>query len=145
MTEPEKAYASCSLEPSYTILEEFDRVDLKKICDFFEKYAGKSCKIIHEWYSADLGITENLASLCVDLDYSDQANPGAVFIYEGPREKDSPITVALGRVINVSFLKVEQREAIWYFVELQDEAGVLARLSATQCQVFSYAYNNLQD
>lgn len=141
MEEEKGKNVSCPLPSKFTTLETFDHIDLIKICEFFKKYTHRHCEIVHKWYSADLGILRNRASLCIDLDPSDQTNPTAVFIYTGPRKKDSQMVVCLGKIANVGFIKGEDPDTKpWYLVEITDETGVIARFSATGCHVFSSAY-----
>lgn len=133
---------SCPVS-QYEVLEAFDYIDLSKICEFLQKHTGGECRLVLDWYAADLGIKHGRAALCIDIAPEKvlTTDPSAIFLYKGPRTKDSPCIAALGKVAQVKFLKGEiAGKEPWYFVEITDRAEVVARFSATRYQIYSPAY-----
>lgn len=135
--------ASCPVSV-YQILETFDNIDLFKICEFLSNNNGPTSKVVQGWYAADLDINKRgQARLCLDVDpnVSNPNDPSAVFLYKGPREKDAPYTVALGKVKKVEFIKVEGKDQGSHVcVEIEDSAGTILHFTEKQFEIFSPAY-----
>ncbi len=133
----------CPTNP-YSPSAKFDHIDLQKICEFLQEHTGKECKLVLDWYAADLGIKAKGATLCLDIDPTpeDKTHPTAVFIYKGPRGKGNSYVVALGKVKSVEFFDYGYGKGC--FVEISDEAGTCINISPTNFHVFSPAYIKYQ-